>query len=98
MMGVRRYSRFDRKREERADHLAQECNSGFGVVTIGDLIDAGFVRAEWRCRHPWCFHWSKPFPLSRYGRKARPYRLRWQYICSDCGTKGPKLHPLWPDY
>jgi hypothetical protein len=55
----RRYSLHYRRQEERADHLAQECNSGFGVVTIGDLIDAGFAWAQWRCRRPGCFHWSK---------------------------------------
>ena len=72
-MGPRRYSLSNRGREERADHLAQECNSWFGGVTIGDLIDAGFVRAEWRCRSPGCFHWAKLFPPTRYGLKARPW-------------------------
>ncbi len=31
-MGPRRYSQHNRKREERADHLAQECNSWFGGI------------------------------------------------------------------
>lgn len=94
-MGPRRYSLHDHKREQRADHLAQECNSWFGGSTIGDLVDAGFVGAEWRCRAPSCFHRSEEFPLDRYGLKARPYNLRWLYVCSECGTKGPKLHPIW---
>jgi hypothetical protein len=75
-IGPQRYSQFNRKREERADYLAQECNSWFGGITIGDLIEAGFVRAEWRCRGAWCFHRTNPFPLTRYGRKAKPYNLR----------------------
>jgi hypothetical protein len=37
-MGPLRYSRHDRKHEQHADQLAQECNSWFGDITIGDLI------------------------------------------------------------
>lgn len=94
-MGTPRYSRHNRQREERADHLAQECNGGFLPITINDLIDAGFRIAEWRCRRPGCYHYSERFRLTRCGRNARPYNLRWLYVCSECGTKGPQLHPIW---
>ena len=94
-MGVRRYSRFDQKREEYADHLARECNSGFEHVTIGDLIDAGFHEAEWACRRGGCYHTSKTFQLARFKVPAIVNRLRWNFVCSECGTKGPKLRPIW---
>jgi hypothetical protein len=44
--GTPRYSRHNRQREERADHLARECNGGFLPVTIGNQIEVGFQTAE----------------------------------------------------
>ena len=97
-MGVRRYSRdpSERQREEHADHLRRECNVGWSdPVTIGDLIEAGYRQAEWHCRRGGCYHHSQPVDLSKYGRKASVYQLRWHYVCDKCGMKGPKLYPLW---
>lgn len=96
-MGVRRYSRdrTARRREEHADHLAHECNAGLVQVTIGELIDAGFGQAEWSCRRGGCYHTSELFDLTKFKRPAVVYRLRWNFVCSECGTSGPKLRPLW---
>lgn len=96
-MGVRRYSTDPktRRRQEFLDHLQWRCTIYGDPLTIAEIVKAGVMRAEWRCRSPECWHRSKPFDLTGFGEKITVTRLRWKFVCSRCGTNRPTLELLW---
>lgn len=103
-MGVSRYSRdhVRRRWEERFDDLQHRCHWYDFSPTIGELIDHGIHQAKWRCRNGgWkpdgkgeCWHSSKPFDLTRFGPKLPVHKLRWKFVCSECGRNRPFIELL----
>lgn len=91
-MGVSRYSRnpAERRRQELFDHLQTRCGWN-DDLTIGELRAAGVVKAHLVCRKFECMHNGDAFDLAKFGGKLLVRRLRWQYVCGRCGTKGPIL-------
>jgi hypothetical protein len=92
-MGVRRYSRDPnlRRWEEMFDHLQFRCTIYGDDVTVGDLTAHGIRKAEWLCRATECWHRSAPFNLDTLGSSLRVTKLRWKFVCSQCGTKRPMI-------
>jgi hypothetical protein len=105
-MGVRRYSRnYDVRRwQEQFDEFQRQCQDVYLSPTIGELLDHGATRGQWRCRSvgwkpdgkPECWHSSPIFPLSRYPRHVRVFDIRQRNTCGACGRKRPFLE-LWPE-
>jgi hypothetical protein len=90
-MGISRYSRSNRRWEEAFDHLQFRCTIYGDDVTVGDLLAHGIKRAAWTCRSPSCWRRSAPFALDQFGPALRITKLRWKFVCSQCGTKRPMI-------
>lgn len=101
-MGVSRYSRTNRKWEERFDDLQHHCHLAYGSPTIGELLAHGITRGKWRCRNTsWqddgrgdCWHSSDVVDLTQFGPGQCIAQLRRRYVCSACGRDRPFLELL----
>lgn len=100
-MGVNRYSRNNRRWEERFDELQRLCHIDDLSPKMSDLTAHDIKRAYWQCRSVgWrddgkdqCWHKSEktPLDLTEINPSLTVKSVRRKLYCSACGRRRPYL-------